>query len=434
MKTVRMTDRWVRAISVERGREEYTDALVRGLRLRISPASRKWSVVTKRGGKQVRKPIGEFPDVSLADARERANKLLEAMSTNVSAGVSPPTTDDVFPRLETLCGDYVEQMKAKSQGAHDAYDRALVRSETSFCKFMEKKLGRPARAADVKQEHAVEWLRGVAADFPPGAAPPVGAVLEISRAAAEARPADHRVAAIAARHGSVYSDALHRESDPSSSEAFRLAHKQRLEALRRAGVVEWTRDGSWRLPKDFLERAAKFEDARAGARIRVLSWAALDQLAEAKATTFLDDALEGKQEIARVRAGFGEEIETALAARRRFLLANGLAAEAAGKLTIDRSRLAALERQTVNEAGAALKRETGKAFAPPAMGERIEGVYRRPVEIAGRRHAMIERTKEFALVPWRDALEKRRGTEVSGVIGRSGVRWSFDGKGRSLGV
>ena len=161
MKTVRMTDRWVRTILVERGREEYSDALVRGLRLRISPASRKWSVVTKRGGKQVRKPIGEFPDVSLADARERANKLLEAMSVNAAAGVAPPTTDEVFPLLETLCGDYVEQMKAKGQGAHDAYDRALVRSEASFCKFMEKKLGRPARAADVKQEHAVEWLREV---------------------------------------------------------------------------------------------------------------------------------------------------------------------------------------------------------------------------------------------------------------------------------
>ena len=161
MKTVRMTDRWVRTISVEHGREEYTDVLVRGLRLRVSSASRKWSVVTKRGGKQVRKPIGDFPEVTLADARERANRLLEALSANASAAIASSTIDEVFPLLETLCNDYVDQMKAKGQGAHDAYHRALVRSETSFCNFMERKLGRPARASDVKQEHAVEWLREV---------------------------------------------------------------------------------------------------------------------------------------------------------------------------------------------------------------------------------------------------------------------------------
>ncbi|MFZ5617844.1 MAG: DUF3363 domain-containing protein, partial [Pseudomonadota bacterium] len=142
--------------------------------------------------------------------------------------------------------------------------------------------------------------------------------------------------------------------------------------------------------------------------------------------------LEGKKEIARVRAGFGEELGTALAARRRFLLANGLAAEAVGMLTIDRSGLAALEREAVKETGAALAKETGKAFAPPAMGERVEGVYRRPVEIVGRRYAMIERAKDFALVPWREALEKRRGMEISGMMRRAGITWNFEGRNWSI--
>ncbi len=304
-------------------------------------------------------------------------------------------------------------------------------------------VGRVAGAAAADESHdarlfAVEGADGlqwrVKCDFPPGAAPPLGAVLEIARPDVKARPADRMIAAIAARHGGVYSDALHRARDPSSSEAFRLAHKRRLEALRRAGIVERMRDGSWRLPKDFLERAARFEEARIGARIRVLSWAALGQLPEAEAATFLDDALEGKRDIVRVRSGFGEEIETALAARRRFLLANGLAVETDGMLTIDRGRLAALERRAVEEAGAALARGTGKAYSAQAMGERVEGAFRRPVEIAGRRYAMIERAKEFALVPWREGLEARRGMEVSGVIGRRGVRWSFGGKGRGLNV
>lgn len=160
MKTIRMTDRWVRTISIDVGRDEFCDAILRGLRLRVSPISRKWSVVTRRGGKLVRLPIGDFPEVSLADARERANRLQE---TNAATddGEAPFSEGDALPLLETLCADYVEQMKRNGQVSHDAYHRALIRSEGSFCKYMEKRFGRPARAADVKQDHAVGWLREV---------------------------------------------------------------------------------------------------------------------------------------------------------------------------------------------------------------------------------------------------------------------------------
>lgn len=159
MKTIRMTDRWLRTISAAKGRVEYTDAVIRGLRLRVSQVSRKWSVVVKRGGKNVRIPIGDFPDVSLADARQRAHRLKD-----IDAPVDAPVGDiqaEALPLLETLCADYVDQMKQNGQVSYDAYHRALIRSEGSFCKYMEKALGRPARAIDVKQEHAVGWLRDV---------------------------------------------------------------------------------------------------------------------------------------------------------------------------------------------------------------------------------------------------------------------------------
>jgi hypothetical protein len=100
MKTIRMTDRWVRTISVDVGRDEICDAILRGLRLRVSPTSRKWSVVTRRGGKLVRLPIGDFPEISLADARERANRLQE---TNAATddGDTPFPEGEALPLLET---------------------------------------------------------------------------------------------------------------------------------------------------------------------------------------------------------------------------------------------------------------------------------------------------------------------------------------------
>lgn len=269
-------------------------------------------------------------------------------------------------------------------------------------------------------------------DLTPGAAPPIGAIVEITRAGAAPRAADRTIAAIAGRHGGVYTDALHSAADPASTAGFRLAHKRRLEALRRAGLVERSAEGAWRIPEDFLERAAAHEGERSMARVRVLSWTALDQLPGAGAITFLDDVLEKRVAIERVPHGFGAELDRALGARRRWLLAQGLADEDVGALRIDRRALALLQRDALAREGARLERGLGKSFIAPVEGERFSGVYRRPVDIASGRYALIERSKEFTLLPWRDALELRRGLEISAVLRRGGISWDV-GRERGLG-
>jgi hypothetical protein len=57
----RMTDRWVRAASVEKGRKEFADAIIPGLRLRVPPRAKSRSVMTRASGRQQRIAIGEFP-------------------------------------------------------------------------------------------------------------------------------------------------------------------------------------------------------------------------------------------------------------------------------------------------------------------------------------------------------------------------------------
>jgi hypothetical protein len=77
-----------------------------------------------------------------------------------------------------------------------------------------------------------------------------------------------------------------------------------------------------------------------------------------------------------------------------------------------------------------LSRELGLGYAQAAPGDPIEGIYRRPVQVGTARMALIENSREFTLVPWRPALERRIGREVSGVMRGRDVSWTF-GRERS---
>lgn len=262
-------------------------------------------------------------------------------------------------------------------------------------------------------------------DLKPGAMPPEGAIIEVSRGAGSPRKSDLTIAAIAERNGGVYSNELHAIADPRSTADYRLTHKRRLEALRRAGIGEREADGSWRVPDDYLQRAADFERGRSAANIRVLTWVSLEELPQARARTLLDDALERREKLDAVSAGFGGELRGALVARRRWLIEQGLATEEGARLVIDRKRLAIMEHESVATTGARLSKQFGKAFDQPVEGERLTGIYRRSVDLPAGRFAVIERSKEFSLVPWREALDTRRGLEISGVIKRGGITWEF---------
>jgi type IV secretory pathway VirD2 relaxase len=267
-------------------------------------------------------------------------------------------------------------------------------------------------------------------DLKPGAMPPEGAIVEVSRGAGAPRKSDLTIAAIAERNSGVYSNELHEIADPRSTADYRQTHKRRLEALRRARVVEREADGSWRVPEDYLQRAADFERGRSAANIRVLSWVSLEELPQARARTLLDDALESHEKLETVPAGFGGKLRGALVARRRWLIEQGFATEEGARLVIDRKRLALMDQETVAAAGARLSKQLGKTFDQPVEGERLTGIYRQSVDLPAGRFAVIERSKEFSLVPWREAMEARRGLEISGVIKRGGITWEF---GRTRG-
>ncbi len=367
-------------------------------------------------------------------------KKLEAMNLAARDSDGWRLSSDVETALKEIgrCGDIIRSMGA-ALGADLAPARVGDFADDGVPGTL---TGRVAGGGAIDDGHdnrflAIEGADGnqwrVAVDFEPGAAPPAGAVVEIEKAGAAPRKSDVTISAIANRHGGVYSDVLHRQSDPSAGEAYRMAHKRRLEALRRVGIVSRADDGSWAIPENYLERAAAFEGKAGAARVRTLSWVSLDALGGAPVQTFLDDVIEGKRDISLVDYGFGAALDKALAARRRWLLSKGLAQELGGRINIDRKALKAREHANIKQAGEKLSQSLGKKFYAVEDGDRIDGVYRRPVDLPSGRFALVEKSKEFALAPWRPVLEKQRGMEIAGTMKRGSVQWTFGRKGPGIG-
>ena len=54
----------------------------------------------------------------------------------------------------------------------------------------------------------------------------------------------------------------------------------------------------------------------------------------------------------------------------------------------------------------------------------------RRVDLEGGSYALVERSRDFTLVPWRDVLERNIGKAASGIMRTDGISWQF-GRGRS---
>ena len=72
------------------------------------------------------------------------------------------------------------------------------------------------------------------------------------------------------------------------------------------------------------------------------------------------------------------------------------------------------------------------AFLKLEAGMSISGKYECPVDLAQGRFALVTRSKEFTLVPWRPELERYRGSEISVKARAGGIDWSV-GRARGIG-
>jgi len=164
-------------------------------------------------------------------------------------------------------------------------------------------------------------------------------------------------------------------SDPSARGEYIQAHVRRLEAMRRAGHVERNADGSWKIPQDYLKRAAGYERKRGfnnPVKLDIASRAPLKDLTDTIGRTWLDESLSSGVTTEHL-SGFGEEVNVAKAQRQKFLLSKGL---------------------------------------------------------IGKERRVTAQTLK-ALVPWRETMDRNLGKSVTGVIKGQTIFWTLT-KGRGI--
>jgi hypothetical protein len=221
------------------------------------------------------------------------------------------------------------------------------------------------------------------------------------------------------------------EADSTARPEFVAAHVRRLEAMRRAGHVERRPDGSWTIPSDYLTQAGEYERASALSRpvgVSTNSSLSLKQMETAIGATWIDRSLVDG-EASPLARGFGGEIERAKAIRRAFLFKSGVLKAQDGQLT--KAHLIELERRDLAKAGQGLAREMGKPYQAAPTSGRVKGIYAKALDRPSGKYAVIERAKDFTLVPWREVLERQRGKSVTGLIRGKTISWTF-GKGRGV--
>lgn len=273
--------------------------------------------------------------------------------------------------------------------------------------------------------HGTSWHVPISNELG-GITPPIGAIVELSPITSSPRRSDRTIADLALRHGGVYSDALHAAHDPSASSAYRLAHKRRLESLRRAGIVSRMPDGAWKIGEDFLERAAKFDAENTGRiSVRVKSWMSIEAQIEAHAETWLDQ-MQSDNVVA-----VDSRLSDARKQRQLFLRREGILSVETDRLSMEARKT--LKKKELLKAGEAESARSNLAYKALAAGESFEGKYERTLDLAQGRMAIIGNQKAFALVPWRPDLERGRGRSLILEQKTRGVSWSF-ASARSRGL
>ncbi|MGV0876479.1 DUF3363 domain-containing protein [Martelella sp. FLE1502] len=266
----------------------------------------------------------------------------------------------------------------------------------------------------------------------------IGSVIEIGHAEATARPSDRAIAAIT--EDGIYRPSRHLEQvkfegrvPGGDYEGYVDAHVRRLEALRRAGLAERIDADRWRIPEDFESRAAAYDAGRTRqASVRILSAFDLEKQIVADGVTWLDHRMIHGETADLAAAGFGQEVREAIDRRREHHVEQGDAKRARdGRVFYRRNLLATLRECEVARVGAEMADSKALPFRAAADGESVSGKFTGTVQLSSGKFAVVEKSHEFTLVPWRPVIDRQFGREVMGIVQGGSVSWQL---GRKRGI
>jgi type IV secretory pathway VirD2 relaxase len=205
----------------------------------------------------------------------------------------------------------------------------------------------------------------------------IGSIVQVGRAPPRSRPSDRNIAALAAETG-IYRPREHRAIAEAGNirvpgddyDGYVESHVRRLEALRRAGIVERLDADRWSIPADYEARAAAYDLAQSRrASVRLLSIYDLDRQITSDGATWLDRELVSRDRTTLTQAGLGAEVSRALERRKDSLVDQGMAMRTPeGGVSAPRDLLSRLEQQEIARVGPEMARARDLTFKPAETG------------------------------------------------------------------
>ena len=127
---------------------------------------------------------------------------------------------------------------------------------------------------------------------------------------------------------------------------------------------------------------------------------------------------------------FGKEVEALKAQRYKFLLSQKIIEKTYG---VTRRTLEELEKRDLEAAGKALSKTVNKPYKAAPVSGHLSGIYRKAIDRPSGKYAVIEKSKEFTLVPWRSAMDRNLGKLISGLVRGQTISWTLTkARGQSI--
>lgn len=262
-----------------------------------------------------------------------------------------------------------------------------------------------------------------------------GDMLEIKPRSPGALGMDETIADVAAQNRGIYSLKKHKQLDPKVSAKHLSMIKNRIAALERAGLVQRFYRDAYSIGTDFIDRVDE-HFAKAAQRspniVRKMEGRAFETQVRAFGETWLDQQLAGQAVEPIGGAGLGGEVRSAMNERMKRHFQRGIVNDRDAKELNDH-HLKLLQKEGMLHASLDIAKETGLAYRAIAPGDRIEGTFKRVHQTEHAKFAVIDRGREFSLVPWKRNLERLRDRRIEITMSPTrDIAWTL-GRTRGLG-
>ena len=148
-------------------------------------------------------------------------------------------------------------------------------------------------------------------------------------------------------------------------------------------------------------------------RVFIESHVPFRNLADAGGATWLDRKLLSKESFEFRDKGFGAEANRALRLRQQWLIKEELMTEQDGQFIVRRNLLQKLQQREIIRVGRRLQEELGLKYQPAIAGKKLNGQVAKSLKLASGRFAIVQKGKEFSLVPWQQALKLKKSIGIS---------------------